>query len=153
MTSADLHAYLGYRDARAALDWLTAVGFEVVARQDGDAGSVQHAEIRLGDAVVMLATADDDYLTAPLRGRSTGSGLYLWMPDPMAVDDWFHRAISAGGRQVFPPRTPSGEPAGHASSTPRARNGAPAPTGPAAAGDSENHQQTAATAKPSKRRS
>jgi hypothetical protein len=35
---ASLHAYLSYRDAPSALGWLQAVGFDVVARQDGDEG-------------------------------------------------------------------------------------------------------------------
>jgi hypothetical protein len=32
--------------------------FAIAARQPGDGGSVLHAELRLGDAVVMLSTPD-----------------------------------------------------------------------------------------------
>src|SRR3712207_9405925 len=53
---ARLYAYLSYPDAAAALSWLEAVGFATVRRQDGDDGSGQHAEVRLGDAVVMVAS-------------------------------------------------------------------------------------------------
>jgi uncharacterized glyoxalase superfamily protein PhnB len=42
---------------------------------------VLHAELRLGDAVVMLATADADYTVPTLVGRSTGGGLYLLVED------------------------------------------------------------------------
>jgi hypothetical protein len=43
---------LCHPDAAAALGWPAAVGFEAVRRQDGEDGPVQHAEVRLGDAVV-----------------------------------------------------------------------------------------------------
>ena len=68
---ARLYAYLSYPDAAAALLWLEAVGFATVRRQDGDDGSVQHAEVRLGDAVVMVASDDAAYTKPALAGRST----------------------------------------------------------------------------------
>jgi uncharacterized glyoxalase superfamily protein PhnB len=43
-----LFAYLSYRDAPAAIDWLEAIGFRVVTRQPGEGGTVLHAELRLG---------------------------------------------------------------------------------------------------------
>lgn len=102
MSEAALHAYLSYRDAPAALTWLECVGFEVVARQDVD-DLVAHAEVRLGNAVVMVASADAHYVRPPLVGRSTGDGLYLWMEDAAAVDAWHRRAVAAGGQDIFPP--------------------------------------------------
>ena len=65
---AKLFAYLSYHDAAAAIEWLEAIGFEVTTRQDGDAG-VMHAELVLGDAAVMLATADEPYEVPALKGR------------------------------------------------------------------------------------
>lgn len=56
-----LFAYLSYPDAPAALEWLQAVGFEVVRRQDGDGGTVVHSEVRLGMAVLMVASNDAGY--------------------------------------------------------------------------------------------
>jgi len=50
-----LSGYLSYRDAPAAVAWLEAIGFELTARQDGDDGAVLHAELRLSDAVIMVA--------------------------------------------------------------------------------------------------
>ena len=52
-----------------------AWGFEIVARQDGPDGALVHSELRLGSVVLMLASADADYDTPALRGRSTGNGL------------------------------------------------------------------------------
>ncbi|MET9002508.1 VOC family protein [Amycolatopsis sp. Hca4] len=103
MEAAGLHAYLSYRDASAALGWLTAVGFEVVTRQDGDDGAVVHAEVRLGSIVLMVATADADYDRPRLLGLSTGDGLYLGFDRSELVDGWFGRAVAAGARPVIAP--------------------------------------------------
>jgi uncharacterized glyoxalase superfamily protein PhnB len=100
MTS--LFAYLSYRDALAAIEWLEAIGFRVVTRQPGADGMVLHAELRLGDVVVMLATADADYRAPTLVGRSTGSGLYLLVDD---VDATYGAAIEAGATEVLEPVT------------------------------------------------
>ncbi|WP_347111030.1 VOC family protein [Paenarthrobacter sp. S56] len=97
---ARLFAYLSYPDAPAALDWLAQVGFTVVRRQDGPDGSVVHAEIRMGQAVVMLASDDADYRRPPLAGRSTGQGLYLLLED---VDGFYRRAVASGGVAVIEP--------------------------------------------------
>jgi uncharacterized glyoxalase superfamily protein PhnB len=98
-----LHAYLSYRDAPLGLDWLQAVGFEVVARRDADDGGVVHAEVRYGDVVVMLATADEDYDVPARKGLSVGGGLYLWFPTSEEVDDWHARAVSAGAEAILAP--------------------------------------------------
>lgn len=95
-----LFAYLSYPDAPAALDWLQAVGFDVVRRQDGPDGTVVHSEVRMGDAVLMVAGNDADYQLAPLLGRSTGQGLYLYLND---VDAFFARAVAAGATPVIEP--------------------------------------------------
>jgi uncharacterized glyoxalase superfamily protein PhnB len=92
--------YLSYRDGPAAVAWLEAIGFVTVARQDGDGNTVAHAELRLGDAVVMVATADADYTVAPLLDRSTGNGIYLHVEDVGAIHA---AAIDAGATSVFAP--------------------------------------------------
>ncbi|GHJ98051.1 glyoxalase [Streptomyces sp. NE5-10] len=101
--AADLHAYLSYRDTEAALAWLSEVGFELVRRQDAEDGSLAHAEVRCGSVVLMVAGAHDEYSRPALRGTSTGSGLYLCLPSPAAVDRWYFRAVSAGGVPVIEP--------------------------------------------------
>ncbi len=98
-----LHAYLSYRDADKALEWLEHVGFAVVARQDAESGGVAHAEVRLGDVVLMLATAYQDYDVPARKGVSVGGGLYLWLPTNDEVDAWFARAVAAGAEEVFAP--------------------------------------------------
>jgi uncharacterized glyoxalase superfamily protein PhnB len=98
--SGELFAYLSYRDAPGALRWLQAVGFEVVRRQDAEDGRVVHSEVRLGEVVLMVASDDAEYVTPPLRGRSTGRGLYLLVDD---VDGFHARAVEAGATTVFGP--------------------------------------------------
>jgi uncharacterized glyoxalase superfamily protein PhnB len=97
-----LFAYLSYRDAPAAIDWLERIGFEVTTRQLREDGSVQHAELRLGEAVVMLASDDAGYTVPPLIERSTGAGLYVLVEDVGAI----HRAaLAAGATEVLAPET------------------------------------------------
>ena len=89
-----LFGYMSYRDVEVAITWLETLGFETTTRQQDDGGATVHAELRLGDAVVMVAPADEPYETPKLIGRSTGRGLYL------LVDDSPHSmGGTAGGRQ------------------------------------------------------
>jgi uncharacterized glyoxalase superfamily protein PhnB len=98
-----LHAYLRYQDAPAGLRWLEAVGFDVVARQEDGDGRVTHAEVRLGEAVLMIASADDDYDVPALKGHTTGTGLYVWLAGSEDVDRWFAAAVAGGASPVFVP--------------------------------------------------
>jgi uncharacterized glyoxalase superfamily protein PhnB len=95
-----LFAYLGYRDAPAALDWLRACGFDIVRRIDAEDGRVLHAEARLDDAVVVVATNDTDEDHAVLVRRPTGHGIYLMVND---VDALYDRAVAAGAEPLVPP--------------------------------------------------
>jgi uncharacterized glyoxalase superfamily protein PhnB len=95
-----LFGYLSYREVDVAIMWLEALGFETTTRQQEDGGATVHAELRLGDAVVMVAPADEPYETPKLVGRSTGHGLYLLVDDVTAL----HRAaLQAGGSSVLAP--------------------------------------------------
>jgi len=98
--NAKLFAYLSYQDAPAALKWMEKVGFDVVRRQDGAPGQILHAEVRLGDAVLMVASNDAEYQRPALVGRSTGQGLYLLVDD---VDVFYRNAVAAGAITVIEP--------------------------------------------------
>jgi uncharacterized glyoxalase superfamily protein PhnB len=95
-----LFAYLSYRYVDAAITWLEALGFETTTRQRDDRGATVHAELRLGDAVVMVAPVHEPYETPKLIGRSTGHGLYLLVDDVAALHG---AALQAGGSSVFAP--------------------------------------------------
>jgi uncharacterized glyoxalase superfamily protein PhnB len=90
--------YLSYRDAAAALAFLSrAFGLAVTTRWD-DGGVVQHAEVMLGDGAVMIGTAD--HPAATVTDRSVGQGVYLVVDD---VEATFARALDAGATVVFEP--------------------------------------------------
>jgi uncharacterized glyoxalase superfamily protein PhnB len=95
-----LFAYLSYRDIDAAIRWLEAIGFETTTNQADEEGRTIHAELERGQAVVMVAPADEDYERPGLIGRSTGQGLYLLVDD---VPDAHAAGVAAGGRSVFEP--------------------------------------------------
>jgi uncharacterized glyoxalase superfamily protein PhnB len=92
--------YLSYPAAAEVIEWLIALGAETVTRQNGEGGTVLHSEIRLQDAVVMVASDDAAYTVPPLLGQSTGVGVYV---ETDRVDALFELAVEAGGRAVIAP--------------------------------------------------
>jgi uncharacterized glyoxalase superfamily protein PhnB len=86
---------LTYRDARAAIDFLTeAFGFEPQAVHEGGPDRpIAHAELRLGDGLVMLGSDGGQYET----GRTV---VYVAIDD---VDAHCARARAAGAELVREP--------------------------------------------------
>jgi uncharacterized glyoxalase superfamily protein PhnB len=83
---------LRYRDANAAVDWLErGFGLEQKAVHRGDDGTVHHAELRLGDGLVMLGQQRDGGWT---------NGIYVVVSDP---DAHHARAVAAGAQIVRGP--------------------------------------------------
>ena len=96
---------LRYRDAPAAIDWLCRVfGFErhlVVPNEDG---TIAHAQLALGNGMVMLGSViDSDFgklMTQPdVIGGAETQASYLVVADADVVHA---RAIDAGARIVLP---------------------------------------------------
>lgn len=97
---------LRYHDAAAAIEWLgKAFGFEKHLVVPGEDGSIAHAQLRLGDDMIMLGSARDDEfgrLQKPPRdvgGVGTQSP-YIIVAD---VDAHHARAAAAGAKVVIPP--------------------------------------------------
>ncbi|HEU4704831.1 MAG TPA: VOC family protein [Sphingomicrobium sp.] len=92
--------YLIVDDARAAIDFYgRAFGAEEKFRLPmGE--KIGHAELQIGDSVVMLADEFPDmgHLGPNSRGGPTAN-LMLYVPD---VDFAFRKAIEAGGKQLRP---------------------------------------------------
>jgi uncharacterized glyoxalase superfamily protein PhnB len=89
-----------YRDADAAMEWLErALGFTPGEVHRGEAGSVQHAEMRLGSATVMLGTAGAG--REPFRSHPTGGSLLYCAVDD--VDALYDRACAAGAEIPLEP--------------------------------------------------
>ena len=85
-----------FRDAHASIDWLERVlGAERLAVHEDAEGHVQHAEIRIGESVVM---AGDD--RAGSKATPPGvSVIYVVVPD---ADAAYERARSAGADATEP---------------------------------------------------
>jgi uncharacterized glyoxalase superfamily protein PhnB len=94
-----------YNNAPAAIDWLCMVlGFERRAVYEGENGIILHAELSLGNGIVMLGSAKDDEhgrnFKSPrdLGGMET-CGIYLVVPD---ADAAHARAVAAGATVIRP---------------------------------------------------
>jgi uncharacterized glyoxalase superfamily protein PhnB len=89
-----VYAALRYRDAGAAIDWLErAFGFQTIARHEGPDGSIAHAELRLGESLIMLGTGAEDLQQPPESPRAARVTLYVAVEDVDALHD---RAQAAG---------------------------------------------------------
>jgi uncharacterized glyoxalase superfamily protein PhnB len=91
---------LRYRDAPAAIDWLCSVlGFERHLVVPGDNNTIAHAQLKLGDGMVMLGSAVDSPYGRLMRQPQDAGGctqsVYLVVADADAV---YARAQAAGAR-------------------------------------------------------
>ena len=62
-------------------------------RLTGENGRIQHAEVRIGDSVVMMAQATEQWKAMP-------SAIYLYVDD---TDATYQRALQAGATSVMEP--------------------------------------------------
>ena len=84
---------LRYRDAPAAIDWLSAAfGFEARLVVPDEEGGIAHARLTFGNSMVMLATARDDEF-GPVQ-------MLVRVAD---VDDHHAKAVAAGAQVVVEP--------------------------------------------------
>ena len=85
--AGSVHPYLRYRDAPAAIDWLErAFGFERRDVIENPDGTIAHAELWLGDAVIMLGSGGDDLEGPPPDDlRAARSSIYIGTPDVEAI--------------------------------------------------------------------
>jgi uncharacterized glyoxalase superfamily protein PhnB len=94
--------YLTVRGAADALAFYgRAFGAEERFRMPGPDGSVMHAELQLGDSIVMLSEeALLLGLVSPASLGGTSTAMHLYVSD---VDASFARAVQAGCEVEFPP--------------------------------------------------
>jgi PhnB protein len=93
--------YFTMNDAGRAIDFYKSVfGAEEHLRMPGPGGKISHAEIKIGDSIVMLADEMPDmYSKSPKTvGATTGGGM-LYVEDCDAV---FKRAVDAGATVMMP---------------------------------------------------
>jgi PhnB protein len=75
-----------------------AFGASEIFRVSQPDGKIVHAEIKVGDSVVMLGDTDDAF-GDPLALGGTTVGLHVYVED---VDSWFARAVAAGAKVLQP---------------------------------------------------
>jgi uncharacterized glyoxalase superfamily protein PhnB len=96
MSTQTIFPALRYHDADAALSWLTqAFGAETVEVHRDAQGRIAHAELKLGDELIMLGTSTEDGLPGARRPdpRAGAISLYVALADPDAA---YARAVGSG---------------------------------------------------------
>lgn len=84
--ASDVVPMMSYRDGVSALDWLvSAFGFTETVRMVTDDGRLEHAEVRVGDGTIMLATPSLDYEGPALHRRHCAAAA-TWQEVPYLVD-------------------------------------------------------------------
>jgi PhnB protein len=86
--------------ARAIEFYQQAFGAKEIMRMPGPDGKVSHAEIKIGDSIIMLgpAQANTGVRSPQSVGGSTVS-IFLYLDD---VDSTFKKALSAGAKEAQP---------------------------------------------------
>ena len=89
------------RDAAAAIDFYKkAFGAEEIDRMAGPDGSIMHAEIRIGDSILMLGEENEQWGTkSPLSLNGVHGSLHIYVED---ADAAFNRALEAGATVRYP---------------------------------------------------
>ena len=95
-------AILSIRDCARAIDFYKKVfGAKELGRMPGPDGRIMHAELMIGDRVVMMNDEMPDYGAPSPQGLGgTAVGLVHYVPDCDAV---FARAVAAGATAKEPP--------------------------------------------------
>jgi PhnB protein len=86
--------YLIVRGASELIDFVKdAFGAEERGRMEGPDGTIGHAEVKIGDSVIMIADGNDEWPSTPAM-------LHLYVED---CDSVFERALKAGAKSVREP--------------------------------------------------
>ena len=93
--------YLVVRDAAGAIDFYKqAFGAEELFRLEGPPGKIGHAEIKIGDSIIMLADEmESGNCRSPQSLGGTAVNILLYVKD---VDQVFNQAVSAGAEVAMP---------------------------------------------------
>ncbi|MGO9567002.1 MAG: VOC family protein [Desulfomonilaceae bacterium] len=93
--------YLVVSDAAGAIDFYKqAFGAEELFRLEGPPGKIGHAEIKIGDSIIMLADEmESGNCRSPQSLGGTAVNILLYVKD---VDHVFNQAVSAGAKVAMP---------------------------------------------------
>lgn len=90
------------RDAARAIEFYKqAFGATERGVARDPSGKVMHAEIKIGDSILMLADEFPEFgaLAPESPGGGTSMGLHIYVPN---VDEFFDRAVKAGAKVEMP---------------------------------------------------
>lgn len=93
--------YLTVRDAARAVEFYKqAFGAKEKGVMKGPGGKVMHAELVIGDSIIMLADEFPEFGSlSPQSIGGSASGLHIYIED---VDSAFDRAVKAGAKVEMP---------------------------------------------------
>jgi PhnB protein len=92
--------YLIVTDGARAIDFYKrAFGAEELLRLDGPDGKVAHAELKIGDSIIMLSEEMPGHTRSPQSLGGTAVDIMLYVKD---ADQVFNRAVAAGAKVAMP---------------------------------------------------
>ena len=93
--------YMTVRDAARAIEFYKqAFGAKEKGLMKGPDGKVMHAELVIGDSIIMLADEFPEFGSlSPQSTGGSGTGLHIYIED---VDSAFDRAVKAGATVEMP---------------------------------------------------
>ena len=96
-----LTPYMTIRDAARAIDFYKqAFGATERGVMKGPDGKIMHAELMIGDSIIMLADEFPEYgALSPESVGGSATGLHIYVND---VDNAFDRAVKAGAQVEMP---------------------------------------------------
>ncbi|HSY90560.1 MAG TPA: VOC family protein [Candidatus Binatus sp.] len=96
-----LTPFLTVRDAARAIEFYKAAfGAQERGVMKGPDGKIMHAELKIGDSIIMLSDEWPEYgALSPLSTGGAGVGLHIYLD---GVDAAFDRAVKAGAEVEMP---------------------------------------------------
>lgn len=93
--------YLIESDGAQAIEFYKrAFGATEIMRMNGPDGKVSHAEIKIGDSIIMIGSAGQNSNVAPPQKlNGTSVSIFLYLED---VDKTFKQATASGAKEVQP---------------------------------------------------
>ncbi len=93
-----------YHDAPKAIDWLcNAFGFSRHLVVPDDSGGIAHAQLTLGNGMIMLGSVReggeyDNLVTTPRQARTTTQAAYIVIEE---IEEHYRRAVEAGAEIAY----------------------------------------------------
>lgn len=109
-THANIIPCLRYADAQGAVKWLCdAFGFSTRLVVEGDGGEIVHAQLVLGNSMVMVSSDRDDAFHKLQKTPQAAGGVGTQSPYVIVEDADAHHehAVALGARVVYPLKTES----------------------------------------------